>query len=344
MNVMNMKTTEIKPYERNAKLHDDIQIKNIAESIKQFGFAQPIVVDKDNVIIIGHGRLQAAKRLKMQEVPVVKMEDLTQDQVDKPRLLDNKLNESDWDIELLLEDIPQLDFSDFDVDWNLPDFSQEEEGYYGDERERTNNAYNMGYQGEIDFTSDFWQMPIIHKCNTVPSDLIGFNYAKTSENKKTGIHCYVDDYQFERLWNDPEAYIDVLKQYECFLSPDFSLYMDMTMPTKIWNIYRSRFIGAFYQSRGITVIPTVSWAEPETFDFCFKGLEKGGVVSVSTIGVKENKDALEVWRSGMAKMIETLKPRTILVYGGKLDYDYGDINVIYFSNHVTDEWGEKDET
>lgn len=344
MNVMNMKTTEIKPYERNAKLHDDIQIKNIAESIKQFGFAQPIVVDKDNVIIIGHGRLQAAKRLKMQEVPVVKMEDLTQDQVDKLRLLDNKLNESDWDIELLLEDIPQLDFSDFDVDWNLPDFSQEEEGYYGDERERTNNAYNMGYQGEIDFTSDFWQMPIIHKCNTVPSDLIGFNYAKTSENKKTGIHCYVDDYQFERLWNDPEAYIDVLKQYECFLSPDFSLYMDMTMPTKIWNIYRSRFLGAFYQSRGITVIPTVSWAEPATFDFCFKGLEKGGVVSVSTIGVKENKDALEVWRSGMAKMIETLKPHTILVYGGKLDYDYGDINVIYFSNHVTDEWGEKDET
>jgi site-specific DNA-methyltransferase (adenine-specific) len=119
MNIENIAIKDIKPYERNAKKHDETQIKNVMESIKQFGFAQPLAVDENNVLIIGHCRLIAAKRLKLKEVPVVRMDDLTQEQVDKLRLLDNKLNESEWDFDLLAEDIPTLDFSDFDIDWGL---------------------------------------------------------------------------------------------------------------------------------------------------------------------------------------------------------------------------------
>lgn len=121
-----METTKIKvadviPYERNAKKHDETQIKNVMESIKQFGFVQPIVVDKDNVLIIGHCRLIAAKRLKMKQIDAVIADNLTPEQVDKLRLLDNKLNESEWDIDLLVDEIPELDFSDFDIDWGLPE-------------------------------------------------------------------------------------------------------------------------------------------------------------------------------------------------------------------------------
>ena len=125
MNVEMMAVKDIKPFERNAKKHDEKQIKNVMESIKQFGFAQPLVVDKDNVLIIGHCRLIASKRLKLKEVPVVRMNELTQEQVDKLRLLDNKLNESEWDLDLLAEDIPTLDFSDFDIDWGLPEDIEE---------------------------------------------------------------------------------------------------------------------------------------------------------------------------------------------------------------------------
>ena len=125
MNIENIAIKDIKPYERNAKKHDETQIKNVMESIKQFGFAQPLVVDKDNVLIIGHCRLIAAKRLKLKEVPVVRMDELTQEQVDKLRLLDNKLNESEWDFDLLAEDILELDFSDFDIDWDLPEDIEE---------------------------------------------------------------------------------------------------------------------------------------------------------------------------------------------------------------------------
>lgn len=125
MNIENIAIKDIKPYERNAKKHDEKQIKNVMESIKQFGMAQPLAVDKDNVLIIGHCRLIACKRLKMKEVPVVRMDELTQEQVDKLRLLDNKLNESEWDFDLLAEDIPTLDFSDFDIDWGLPEDIEE---------------------------------------------------------------------------------------------------------------------------------------------------------------------------------------------------------------------------
>ena len=115
-------------------------------------------------------------------------------------------------------------------------------------------------------------------------------------------------------------------------------YMDMPMPMKIWNVYRSRQVGAYYQSRGLRVIPTISWAEKETFEFCFKGIPKGSIVAISTIGVKQNKDARKIWEDGVAEMIRQIEPSTIIVYGGKLEFDYGDIEVVYFENKVTERW------
>ena len=126
MNIVNLKIKDLKPYEKNAKKHDKIQIDNVSESIKQFGMVQPIVVDKDNVVIIGHCRLEACKKLKFKEVPCVKADELSEEQVAKLRLLDNKLNESDWDFDLLGEELLELDLSDFELDWGLPELVEEE--------------------------------------------------------------------------------------------------------------------------------------------------------------------------------------------------------------------------
>ena len=126
MDIQNVKISDIHMYQNNAKKHDKKQIANVAESIRQFGFVQPIVIDKDGVIIIGHCRYAAALMLKMPAVPCVRVETLTKEQVNKLRLLDNKLNESEWDKALLLEDIPTLDFTGFDIDWGL-DFDAETE-------------------------------------------------------------------------------------------------------------------------------------------------------------------------------------------------------------------------
>lgn len=121
MNVQNRKLSELTPYPGNAKKHDKKQIANVAESIRQYGFVQPIVVDRDDVIIIGHCRALAAKKLGMDEVPCVSMDDLTPEQVNALRLVDNKSNESDWDFDLLADELPGLDLSAFDFDWGLSD-------------------------------------------------------------------------------------------------------------------------------------------------------------------------------------------------------------------------------
>ena len=118
-----MRLSEIKPYKKNAKKHDETQIKNVMQSIKEFGVVQPIVVDKNNTIIIGHCRYEAMKRLGYDELQEdwVKVVDLSEEEAEKLRLLDNKLNESEWDLDLLKDLVPSLDFSDFEVDFNLPE-------------------------------------------------------------------------------------------------------------------------------------------------------------------------------------------------------------------------------
>lgn len=121
MDITNREIAGLVPYAANAKKHDEKQIKNVAESIKQFGFVQPVVVDRAGVIVIGHCRVLAAKKLGIKEVPCVCVEDLTPEQVNALRLVDNKSNESEWDIDLLADELPGLDLSAFDFDWNLRD-------------------------------------------------------------------------------------------------------------------------------------------------------------------------------------------------------------------------------
>lgn len=108
---------DIKPYENNAKKHDETQIKNVAESIKQFGFVQPIVLDRNNEIVIGHCRYEASKLLGLGEVPCVRVDELTDEQVKKLRIVDNKANESPWDFDLLEQELENLDMDDFDFDF-----------------------------------------------------------------------------------------------------------------------------------------------------------------------------------------------------------------------------------
>ena len=349
MRIESIDLDKIIPYENNPRFNDDA-VEYVASSIKAFGFKVPIVIDKNNVIVTGHTRVKAAEILGLEKVPCIKADDLTDDQIKAFRIADNKVSEfATWDYDKLdieLEDI-DIDMTSFGIDIDIGSFDnvetdnieeQDDDGYYGDERDRTNKAYNLDIIDHSNLTNDFWQMPIIRNNNFIPTDMIGFNYAKSNDRKDVGIHFYIDDYQFERIWNDPEKYVDILMEYDGILSPDFSLYMDMPMAMKIWNIYRSRQIGAYYQSKGIKVIPTISWAEAETFEFCFQGIPKGSVVSISTIGVKRDEEAMKIWTNGVTEMIRQIEPSAILIYGGKLEYDYGDVETYYFDNKVTENW------
>lgn len=113
MEVKLWKIRDVKPYEKNPRRNDSA-VDAVAASIQEFGWKQPIVVDKDGIIIAGHTRYKAAKKLRMKDVPVVVADDLTEEQVKAYRLADNKTADlSEWDEELLGSEL--FDLSDFDM-------------------------------------------------------------------------------------------------------------------------------------------------------------------------------------------------------------------------------------
>jgi site-specific DNA-methyltransferase (adenine-specific) len=116
MKILNIRIDQIRPYKKNPRINDEA-VKYVANSIKEFGFKQPIVIDKNNVIVAGHTRYKAAMELGLESVPCIMADDLTDEQVKAYRLADNKVAEaSEWDFDLLnneLEDIFDIDMEEF---------------------------------------------------------------------------------------------------------------------------------------------------------------------------------------------------------------------------------------
>lgn len=108
LNIVYKNIKELKPYKKNAKKHSKEQVEQIANSIKEFGFTQPVIIDKNNCVVAGHGRILGAKKAGLKQVPTVCLEELTEEQIKAYRLVDNKLNESEWDYSLLDEELEDL--------------------------------------------------------------------------------------------------------------------------------------------------------------------------------------------------------------------------------------------
>lgn len=197
---------------------------------------------------------------------------------------------------------------------------------------RSLNALNLHLTPNIQFTSSGF--PIIRATDYIPSRIIPFNHIYTVRNTDAGVHFFIDDYQFERIWNFPTRYLNRLKQFNCIFTPDFSLYTDMPTPIKIWNTYRSRLIGAWLYQQGITVIPTVSWADVNSFAYCFDGLPSASTLAVSTIGTLQNNHCRRLWLQGINQMIKRLQPSTILLYGSKIDFNNKNIPIHYYNNTI----------
>lgn len=339
MEIVTKSIHELIPYDKNARKNDKA-VPLVAKSIEQFGFKVPIVIDKNNVIVCGHTRYKAAHALGIEEVPCIIADDLTDQQIKAYRLADNKVAEvSKWDkgiLSLEMNEIFDFDMSDFGFEIADPvDTVEIELPQKENERERTANAYNL-YDFDENRCTGIYDIPTLDKVIHTPKSLMGFNYCKsTPPQDGVGVHFFLDDYQFERVWNSPEDYCTMLADYDCVLTPDFSLYTNMPIAMMIWNTYRSRLIGQMMQDYGCTVIPTVSWAGADSYDFAFDGLPTGGTIAISTIGVKRSKDAFDIWVQGMDECMKVVNPHNVIVYGGDIGYTF-DCDVTYISNAVTD--------
>lgn len=193
-------------------------------------------------------------------------------------------------------------------------------------------ADNLDLYMPFDTEGDY-DIPIIHPELHIPEHgLIGFNYARTSINFKKGVHCFLHDYQFNGIWTDPRKYLGRMAKFDCFFTPDFSLYTNMSHAQRIWNTYRSRLIGHFFQSRDILVIPSVTWNGPDTYYYCFDGLPEEGTVAVSTQGCYTDSMLMKIYRDGIKELVARKQPQIFLVYGKGVDADYGDAQVVNFEN------------
>ena len=145
---------------------------------------------------------------------------------------------------------------------------------------------------------------------------ISFNSARSEKNRTgNGVHFFLDDYQFNAVWQSPDKYLDMFRQFTHVMSPDFSTYTDFPKAIQIYNHYRKHWVGAYLQEAGVKVIPTISWSTPDSFEWCFDGEPEGGAVAVSSVGAANSNAKKELFLSGYNAMIERLHPETILFYG-----------------------------
>lgn len=253
---------EIVPYEKNAKEHPKKQVKQIAESIREFGFNQPIVVDKNNVIIVGHGRyLAATEVLEMATVPTITV-DIDEEKAKAYRLADNKLNESDWDMDLVIAElkelsIPMLDLTGFSRDLIIENDDKDDvvPGAPKVPRSKLGDVYQIGQHRVIcgDSTNPETYAKLMEKNH---ADMVftdppyNVNYKGQGKNTKRGIE---NDHMEANM-------------FDSFLVGFFKAAVDSTKAGAGWYIFHSsstqdQFKDAL-QEAGLEVRAQLIWNKP----------------------------------------------------------------------------------
>ncbi|MDO5833061.1 MAG: DUF4417 domain-containing protein [Lachnospiraceae bacterium] len=162
-----------------------------------------------------------------------------------------------------------------------------------------------------------WDIPLVKKQEVDLAKIRLISYSDTRsndrpENKKCGVHFFIDDYRFESIYRSPEKSLLKLSQYAFLLTPDYSTYADMNQWRQLESVAHNRWCGAYWQSKGLTVIPTVSWSTPASYSYSFDGIEKGAIVAIGMIGCKKNKSD---FMHGYNTMLERIQPEAIICFG-----------------------------
>ena len=208
--------------------------------------------------------------------------------------------------------------------------------YFGQHKENDWKLWNLPQFLSVPSENlGLWGIPFAKKCDYVPEKLLPFNYAIGKHADYTaGVHFFINDYQFERIWRSPEKYISILSRFACIIAPDFSVYSDMPTAMQIWQHYKSRMFAYMCYQVGLNVIPNLIFSDTRTyskqFGFTFDGIESGGTVCLSTSGCRRNPESRKGIIDGMKMFLDKCSPRTIIVYGDAPDMDFGNIDIIEF--------------
>lgn len=192
----------------------------------------------------------------------------------------------------------------------------------------------------------FYDVPQISAVTEIPEvkKYIGFSVANlVRQNHSTmGIHFFEPDYKFERVWNFPDRYANMLSKFGYIVGPDFSQYFDFPLALQIYNHYRNNWLVAYWQKcYNITVVPTVMWGDYNTFSWCFDGFPKHSILAVSTVGFNGNDELWDMFMEGYYAMMDALEPTQILVYSrSKIDLPGNTAHIPYTFMKGEQVWAE----
>lgn len=175
-------------------------------------------------------------------------------------------------------------------------------------------------------------IPVIEPTRDIPDcSWVGFNYVGQPK-KNTGIHFFLDDRQFQRVWNQPDKYVQALRRFACVCAPDFSVYTDMPKALQIYSHYKKHWCAAYWKKLGLQVVPTISWSNKDSFSWCFDGEPMGSVVAIGTTGTQQSQKTRQAFLDGYREMIARLHPTKILVYG-QIPAEISGDNVVGIGNY-----------
>lgn len=328
-----------KDYPKNARKWTDKAIAKVAASIREFGFRQPLVVDSQEIIVIGHLRRTAARTLGLTEIPVHVASDLSPAQIKALRLADNRTSqEATWDLELLRPELLELKALDFDLSVTAFDVREIERKTKPADEEPEPESEE--FQGIFAFrecailpSSNEWGIPDLRAdmlATQIPRELwpggdVGNPAAKLFlHGTAKFLHdCiggtlafYVEDHRFECIWSDAVKFAGSLfGKWGAVCSPDFSVWRDDPLSVQLFNFYRSRWCARYWQEAGIKIIPSLNWSDERSDKFALAGLPANPpVVSVQCRTTKSRKGK-EFFIRGIVRGISELKPGAVVIYG-----------------------------
>ena len=164
----------------------------------------------------------------------------------------------------------------------------------------------------------------------VPRDIIPFTKARSSANKRQYVHFYQHDKEFSVVLTATKRYLDLLKMYDGVITPDCTMMINQSPCLQQANTYMNRAVGFYLQKNGIPVIPNIRWSDESSFEYCFLGVHKGSMVSVSTHGCIKSKEQKRMFKTGLEAMLDAIQPEIVLVHGKMPDEVFSS-----FKNQVT---------
>lgn len=196
---------------------------------------------------------------------------------------------------------------------------------------------------------NYYGFPEMKPTQTKGNRLVRFadnKYISDEEKAVSIAHFYYEDYKFMVEWRQPKKHLNELRKFKAVISPDFSLYTDFPRALQILSCYRRQWCGAYWQYKGIDVIPDVVWGDRASFEWCFDGLPRGGTVAVSTVGVRNNPDwngtKGHMFEEGYNEMMVRLNPSAVIIYGDMIQGLAGNIiNVPSYYGQRREGWKHK---